>query len=83
MRNTLAYFASVRPGVLYDHLSAGGGAMQMRGFSVALAESTRIAVVPVNPLGAVTLSRSLRGKVSEERLQSWSTAIGLAIGGGS
>ena len=83
VRNTLAYFASVRPGVMYDHLSAGGGAMQMRGFSVALAESTRIAVVPVNPLGAVTLSRSLRGKVSEERLQSWSTAIGLAIGGGS
>jgi len=83
VRNTLAYFASVRPGVMFDHLSIAGGAMRMRGFSVALAESTRIAVVPVNALGAVSLSRSLRGKVGEDRLQSLTTAIGLAIGGGA
>lgn len=83
VRNTLAYFASVRPGVMYDHLSVGGGAVNMRGFSVALAESTRIAAIPVNPLGAVALSRQLRGNVSEDRLQSWTTAIGLAIGGES
>lgn len=83
VRNTLAYFGSVRPGVLYDHLSVAGGATRMRGFAAALAESTRVSVVPVNPVSGVDLARSLRGKASEERMSSWTTAIGLATGSAS
>lgn len=81
IRNTLVYFGSVRPGATFEHLSAGGGAMRLRGFATALAESTRIAVVPVNPLAVVQLGRQLRGKTADDRVESWTTGIGLAIGG--
>lgn len=80
VRNTLAYFAGVRTGVVFDHLSVAGGATRLRGFASALAESTRISVVPVNPLTVVTVSRSLRGDASDEHMQKWITAIGLAVG---
>lgn len=80
VRNTLAYFAGVRTGVVFDHLSVAGGATRMRGFASALAESTRISVVPVNPVAGVSLSRSLKNNATDENLQSWITAIGLAAG---
>lgn len=80
VRNTLAYFAGVRTGVVFDHLSVAGGATRMRGFASALAESTRISVVPVNPVAGVSLSRSLKNHATDENLQSWITAIGLAVG---
>lgn len=83
IRNTLTYFVSVRPGVVFEHISLGGGATLLRGFSSALAEATRIPVVPVNPLAGVAISRALRGKASEERVQSWTTALGLAVGSAS
>lgn len=83
VRNTLAYFAGVRTGIAFDHLSVAGGATRMRGFANALAESTRISIVPVNPLAAVSVSRSLSGKGSDERMQDWITAIGLAAGSAS
>ncbi len=81
VRNTLAYFASVRPGVAFEHLSASGGVTQMRGFATALAESTRISVLPVNPLATVSLSKPLRSKVGDDKVQTWTTAIGLLVGG--
>ncbi|UTT61348.1 type IV pilus assembly protein PilM [Microcella humidisoli] len=80
VRNTLAYFAGVRTGVVFDHLSVAGGATRMRGFASALAESTRISVVPVNPTAGVTISRALRGKTTDEQMQTWITSIGLAVG---
>ena len=80
VRNTLAYFAGVRTGVVFDHLSVAGGVTRMRGFASALAESTRISVVPVNPLAGVAVARTLRGKAGDEEMQSWITAIGLAVG---
>jgi type IV pilus assembly protein PilM len=80
VRNTLTYFAGMRTGVLFDHLSVSGGATRMRGFSSALAESTRISVVPVNPIAGVAVARSLRGRASDEQMQSFMTAIGLAVG---
>lgn len=80
VRNTLAYFAGVRAGVVFDHLSVAGGATKMRGFASALAESTRISVVPVNPTSGVTVARGLRGRSGDEQLQSYITAIGLAVG---
>jgi len=80
VRNTLAYFAGVRAGVVFDHLSVAGGATRMRGFASALAESTRIPVVPVNPISGVTVARGLRGRSGEEQFQSYITAIGLAVG---
>ena len=83
VRNTLAYFAGVRAGVVFDHLSVAGGATRMRGFASALAESTRISVVPVNPLAGAVASRPLRSKTSDEEMQTWITAIGLAVGSGA
>lgn len=83
MRNTLAYFVSVRPGIAFEHLSASGGTTKMRGFATALAETTRIPVVPVNPLVSITLSRTLRNKVSDDQVQSYTTAFGLVVGGAS
>jgi type IV pilus assembly protein PilM len=80
VRNTLAYFVGVRTGVAFDYLSVAGGATKMRGFASALAESTRISVVPVNPTAGVTLARSMRGSDSEGQMQTWITAIGLAVG---
>jgi type IV pilus assembly protein PilM len=81
VRNTLAYFASVRPGVTFEHVSVSGGVTRMRGFASALAESTRIPIVPVNPLASVSLARAMRGKVTDEKAQSWTTALGLLVGG--
>ena len=83
IRNTLAYFAGVRPGTVFEHISVAGGATRMSGFATALAESTRVTVVPVNPLASVTVARALRGKVSDERIQAWTTSIGLAVGSAS
>lgn len=83
VRNTLAYFAGVRAGVAFDHLSVAGGATRLRGFASALAESTRISVVPVNPLAGATAARALRSKTSDEEMQTWITAIGLAVGSGA
>jgi len=80
VRNTLAYFAGVRTGVAFDHLSVAGGATRLRGFASALAESTRISVIPVNPAAGVTVARSMRGHDSDEQMQTWITAIGLAVG---
>lgn len=80
VRNTLAYFAGVRAGVAFDHLSVAGGATRMRGFASALAESTRISVVPVNPVAGVALTRSLKNSATDEQMQSWITALGLAMG---
>ncbi|MDX2024737.1 type IV pilus assembly protein PilM [Microcella sp.] len=80
VRNTLAYFAGVRTGVVFDHLSVAGGATRLRGLASALAESTRISVVPVNPVASVSLARSMRGHDSNEQMQTWITALGLAIG---
>lgn len=80
VRNTLAYFAGVRTGVVFDHLSVAGGATRLRGLASALAESTRISVVPVNPVAGVSLARSMRGHDSNEQMQTWITALGLAIG---
>lgn len=80
VRNTLAYFAGVRSGVVFDHLSVAGGATRMRGFASALAESTRISVVPVNPTAGIVMSKSLRNSENSEQMQTWITAIGLAVG---
>ncbi|MBA4248299.1 MAG: pilus assembly protein PilM [Microbacterium sp.] len=80
VRNTLAYFAGVRTGVAFDHLSVAGGATRLRGLASALAESTRISVVPVNPTAGVSVARSMRGHDSNEQMQTWITAIGLAVG---
>lgn len=80
VRNTLAYFAGVRTGVAFDHLSVAGGATRLRGLASALAESTRISVVPVNPTAGVAVARSMRGHDSNEQMQTWITAIGLAVG---
>lgn len=80
VRNTLAYFAGVRTGVVFDHLSVAGGALRMRGIANALAESTRISVVPVNPTAGVKLSKSMRGSDGAEQMQTWITAMGLAVG---
>lgn len=80
VRNTLAYFAGVRTGVAFDHLSVAGGATRLRGLASALAESTRISVVPVNPTAGVAVARSMRGQDSNEQMQTWITAIGLAVG---
>lgn len=80
VRNTLAYFAGVRTGIAFDHLSVAGGATRMKGFANALAESTRISIVPVNPLAAVSVSRSFSGKGKDDRMQDRITAIGLAVG---
>ncbi len=80
VRNTLAYFAGVRTGVAFDHLSVAGGATRLRGLASALAESTRISVVPVNPTAGVAVGRSMRGHDSNEQMQTWITAIGLAVG---
>ena len=80
VRNTLAYFAGVRTGVVFDHLSVAGGATRLRGLASALAESTRISVVPVNPVAGVSLARSMRGHDGNEQMQTWITALGLAVG---
>jgi type IV pilus assembly protein PilM len=80
VRNTLAYFAGVRTGVAFDHLSVAGGATRLRGLGGAVAESTRLSVVPVNPTAGVAVARSMRGHDSNEQMQTWITAIGLAVG---
>lgn len=82
VRNTLVYFSGLRAGVVFDHLSVAGGATRMRGFASALAESTRVSVIPVNPLAGVSVARPLKTKSSDEDMQTWITGIGLAVGSG-
>lgn len=81
VRNTLAYFASTRPGIVFEHISVTGGAARMAGFPTALADSTRVPVVAVDPMNAVMLGRGIKSFDDDDGILSYTTAIALATGG--
>ena len=79
VRNTLSYFTGVRGDASFRQISVAGGATRLSGFANALAEATRIAVIPVEPLSTVNLARGVRDRVRRDP-HRWTNAISLAMG---
>jgi type IV pilus assembly protein PilM len=77
IRNTLQFFASTRPGDVLRNIVLTGGGAQLGGFTDALAEMTRLTVVPASPLSTVEVSKSL-GSTTDP--QGMTVALGLALG---
>jgi type IV pilus assembly protein PilM len=77
IRNTLQFFASTRPGDVLRTIVLTGGGAQLGGFPDALAEMTRLTVVPASPLSTVEVSKSL-GSTTDP--QGMTVALGLALG---
>lgn len=79
LRNTLNYFNNAHPSDQVQAIILSGGGAQLRGFSQALGESTRIQVVSTDPFGTVDVSRQAKKAASADS-QAFAVALGLALG---
>jgi type IV pilus assembly protein PilM len=80
IRNTLAYVAHTRPDAPIQRVQLCGGGSHLRGLPEALAELTRLPVVPVDILSTVATARSVDAGVLGARQSEFTVALGLAIG---
>ena len=80
VRNTLTYFAGLRPGIAFEQMSFAGGVGSMTGFLSALAESTRLPIVPVSLANLANYSKAARGSVAGATEYRWTNALSLAMG---
>jgi type IV pilus assembly protein PilM len=80
IRNTVAYFAHTRPDAPIQRLQLCGGGASLRGLPDALAELTRLPVVPVDILSTVSTARSVDAAVLHARQAEFAVALGLAVG---
>jgi type IV pilus assembly protein PilM len=79
VRNTLSYYASVRPSEPVQRVLLSGGGAQLIGLPNALAELTKLPVTVADPLQNV--SGSSRGKNrAKASAGEFTTAYGLALG---
>jgi type IV pilus assembly protein PilM len=80
LRNTITYFANTRPTLAIDRIVLTGGGSTLIGFGQALAELTRLNVVPAEPLGAVTFAKGVSVDAFQQAAGGYNVALGLAIG---
>jgi type IV pilus assembly protein PilM len=80
LRNTISYYANTRPQEHVSHIVLTGGGSQLIGLPAALAEVTRLTVVPGDPLQNVSVGRSVNEQALRPSVPSLTTAIGLALG---
>lgn len=80
LRNTINYYVNTRAGETVNSIVLTGGASQLSGFAEALAEFTRIRVVPGDPFVPVKVAKSVPAQLVQERRISHAVALGLAVG---
>lgn len=79
LRNTLAYFSNTHQNEPYTGLVLSGGAAQLKGFSEALSEITRMPITVADPFTHVTVAKKFENVHLGER-QALTVALGLAMG---
>lgn len=80
IRNTIKYFANVRPQDPVVQILITGGGSRLTGFSESLAEMTRIPVFTADPFSSLTLPRRRKTKMFQCDKDAIAVAIGLALG---
>jgi type IV pilus assembly protein PilM len=80
IRNTIAYVAHTRPDAPIQRIQLCGGGAALRGLLEALAELTRLPVVPVDILAGVATARGVDAGSLGARQAEFTVALGLAIG---
>ncbi|MBF0672654.1 MAG: type IV pilus assembly protein PilM [Salinibacterium sp.] len=78
LRNTLNYFVNSHPNDPIVRIVLTGGGAQLPGFSAALFELTRVAVVANDSFSGVKVAKSAEAGIG--RSDSYSVALGLALG---
>jgi type IV pilus assembly protein PilM len=81
IRNTIAYVAHTRPDAPIQRIQLCGGGSFLRGLPDALAELTRLPVVPVDVLSTFATARTVDAAVLGARQAEFTVALGLAVGG--
>ncbi|MDQ4137437.1 MAG: type IV pilus assembly protein PilM [Actinomycetota bacterium] len=79
IRNTLAYFTAHSSVQIGSILLSGGGS-RLAGLTKALAEMTRLEVIPVKTVDQIAISPRLAGSTRPDMLERFSVALGLALG---
>jgi len=79
-RNTVQYFVNTRPTEQVGQIVLTGGGAQLPGLPEALAEVTRLPVVPGDPFATVALHRSVDEPALRARAADVTVALGLALG---
>lgn len=80
IRNTVAYFTHSRPDAPIQRIQVCGGGSFLRGLPEALAELTRLPVVPVDVLPAFATARGVDAAALQARQAEFAVALGLAVG---
>ena len=80
IRNTVAYFAHTRPDAPIQRIQVCGGGTFLRGLPEALAELTRLPVVPVDVVAAFSAARAVDAAALHARQSEFAVALGLALG---
>jgi type IV pilus assembly protein PilM len=81
IRSTLSYYTGTSPSEQPQRILLIGGGAQMIGLPNALQDVTGLSVTVAEPLASVGLPRNKKAeRPSRERLDSYTTAFGLALG---
>jgi type IV pilus assembly protein PilM len=79
IHNTIAYFQSSRHGVPVDRVLLSGGGSLIPGLGAALAEQTRLNVIPARPYERLQIAKGAL-PADPSRAPQFAVAIGLAVG---
>lgn len=79
LRGTLSYYANSKPTAPAQRVLLSGGGAQLAGLPNAVAEMLGLPVAIAEPLAAVPTAK-VKGGASADRLDSYTTAFGLALG---
>ncbi|WP_111719435.1 type IV pilus assembly protein PilM [Homoserinimonas sp. OAct 916] len=82
LRNTVNYFVNTHSMPIRQIVLTGGGT-QLGGFGDALAEMTRLPVIPATPFDTVQLGRGVSKEGLEHSRGDYMVALGLALGSAS
>ena len=80
LRNTVSYYANTRPTETVSHIVLTGGGSELPGLREALAEVTRLPVVPADPFQGVALAKTAPEAHLRQHAASLTVALGLALG---
>ena len=80
IRNTITFFVNTRPDQPIGRVVLSGGGTQLPGFPEALAEMTRLEIVPGDALAKFTLTRKLSASRLAAERSELTIALGLVLG---
>lgn len=79
IRNTLQYYATLRPTQPLQAIALTGGGSHLPGLAQTLGESMRLQVIAPSALSTVDVSKQVQ-RSGPERLENMTVALGLALG---